>query len=139
MYEFFYWAQSPTTVHFSNPSPEGGSEGASDRGSSPLLPPPRDDTEARPRATIKVVEVLGFDEEMPIHTMGGYLHDRDGFVRELHTLVDFLGFAHEPAFHGIFPDVNEGTYEVTVTTRSSGTHPPFFTTGVGGLTFEVAS
>ncbi|KAG8069459.1 hypothetical protein GUJ93_ZPchr0006g42100 [Zizania palustris] len=38
--------------------------GALGRGSTPPLPPPQDDAEARPRVTVEVVEVLGSDEEV---------------------------------------------------------------------------
>ncbi|KAG8069513.1 hypothetical protein GUJ93_ZPchr0006g41937 [Zizania palustris] len=81
---------------------------------------------------------LLFHSELRLQ-LSGTLRDEAGFIHELCMLVDFLGFVHEPAFHRIFPDANESYCEVTVVICPSPTQPAFYTHGVGGPSFVVAS
>ncbi|KAG8037214.1 hypothetical protein GUJ93_ZPchr0020g33570 [Zizania palustris] len=75
--------------------------------------------------------------KMPIRTVNGNLRDETGFIRELRMLVSFLGFEHEPMYHGVFPDEEESFCEVTVVVQPSP--QTAHTYRGGGPTFLVAS
>ncbi|KAG8065690.1 hypothetical protein GUJ93_ZPchr0004g38859 [Zizania palustris] len=89
------------------------------------------------RASKKKRSVRTKRTKMPVRTMNGNLRDEAGFIRELRMLVSFLGFEHEPMYHGVFPDEEESFCEVTVVVQPSP--QTAHTYRGGGPTFLVAS
>ncbi|KAG8083933.1 hypothetical protein GUJ93_ZPchr0010g10993 [Zizania palustris] len=74
---------------------------------------------------------------MPVYQVHNYCRHYEGFIRELHMMLTFLGYLFEPEFQGVYLEEFAGPCDVSLTIHGSREHLPPYTTALGGPTFDV--